>query len=100
MEKETVIIVGAGAAGLMASKELSGTYNIIILEASNRLGGRIWSKQTLSHSPVIKEAGAEFIHGHQKQTIQLLNDAGIQYSPVEGNMYRKEKGEWKKQLKW
>ena len=97
MEKETVIIIGGGAAGLMASKELAGAYNIIILEASHRLGGRIWSKQTLAHSPVIKEAGAEFIHGHQKQTIQLLNDAGIQYVPVEGKLYRKENGEWKEQ---
>ncbi len=96
MEKETIIIVGAGAAGLMAAKELAGKYNVILLESSSRVGGRIWSKQT-SYSPGIIEAGAEFIHGHQKLTIQLLDEAGIHYVPVEGKMYRKEKGEWQEQ---
>lgn len=96
MEKETIIIVGAGAAGLMAANELAGKCNVIILESSSRAGGRIWSKQT-SYSPGIIEAGAEFIHGHQQLTIQLLDKAEIPYVPVEGKMYRKEKGEWQEQ---
>jgi monoamine oxidase len=96
MGKETVIIIGAGAAGLMAAKELAGEYNVTILEASSRLGGRIWSKRTQGSS-AIAEGGAEFIHGHQKQTLQLLKEAGIQYTPVEGKMYRREKGGWKEQ---
>jgi monoamine oxidase len=95
MGKETVIIVGAGAAGLMAAKELSNKYDVTILEASSRLGGRIWSKPAKDSSTI--EAGAEFIHGHQKQTIQLLKEAGIEYVPVEGKMYRREKGSWKEQ---
>ncbi|HKO80896.1 MAG TPA: NAD(P)/FAD-dependent oxidoreductase [Chitinophagaceae bacterium] len=96
MEKENIIIVGAGAAGLMAAKELADKYNVTVLEASQRTGGRIRSLQT-QHSPGIIEAGAEFIHGHQKQTIQLLDQAGVQYIPVEGKMYRKEKGSWEEQ---
>ncbi len=96
MRKESVLIVGGGAAGLMAAKELAGRYDVTILEASSRLGGRIWSKQS-QHSSAITEAGAEFIHGHQKQTIQLLKAAGIKYTPVQGKMYRKEKGVWKEQ---
>jgi monoamine oxidase len=96
MGKNTVIIVGAGAAGLMAAKELADEYVITIMEASSRLGGRIWSKQA-GDSSAITEAGAEFIHGHQKLTLKLLKEAGISYVPVEGKMYRKEKGGWKEQ---
>lgn len=37
-----IIIIGAGAAGLMAAKILSGKKkNVLVLEARNRLGGRI-----------------------------------------------------------
>ena len=37
-----VVIVGAGAAGLIAAKILGGTgFRTILIEASERLGGRI-----------------------------------------------------------
>jgi monoamine oxidase len=91
MEKETVIIVGAGAAGLMAARELIGEYNVIVLEASARVGGRVWSKP-LQDTATIVEAGAEFIHGHQSETLKLLKQAGIECVAVEGKMYSKEKG--------
>src|SRR6476620_1617028 len=91
MEKETVIIVGAGVAGLMAARELIGDYNVIVLEASARVGGRVWSKP-LQDTATIVEAGAEFIHGHQSETLKLLKQAGMEYVAVEGKMYRKEKG--------
>src|SRR5437868_6391562 len=91
MKKDTVIIVGAGAAGLMAARELIGDYEIVVLEAFARAGGRVWSKP-LKESASVVEAGAEFIHGHQSETLKLLKEAGIEYVTVEGKMYRKEKG--------
>jgi monoamine oxidase len=91
MEKQSVIIIGGGAAGLMAANELANEYDVTILEAKERLGGRIWST-TLSDLPHTIEAGAEFIHGHQQLTLLLLKHAGIEYQPVKGKMYYKEKG--------
>ena len=41
MKKKTVIIIGAGAAGLMAALELSAHCEVLVLEAAGRLGGRI-----------------------------------------------------------
>jgi len=96
MNRDTVIIIGAGASGLMAAKELAAKFDVIILEAATRIGGRIHSVYT-QQSTYVTEAGAEFIHGHQKETIKLLKAAKIDYVPVEGNMYRKESGGWKKQ---
>ncbi|MET0394634.1 MAG: NAD(P)/FAD-dependent oxidoreductase [Chitinophagaceae bacterium] len=96
MEKQTVIIIGGGAAGLMAARELAGHYNILILEARPQLGGRIRSHQPAGFSRII-EAGAEFIHGDLPLTYRLLKQAGMSSIPVTGSMYRKEGGAWKEQ---
>lgn len=41
-----VVIVGAGAAGISAAVKLNkcGFKNVIVLEASDRIGGRICTK--------------------------------------------------------
>ena len=43
-----VIIIGGGVSGLTAASELSalGHENILVLEASDRLGGRIRTEET------------------------------------------------------
>jgi len=94
---DSILIIGAGAAGLMAAKELSANkQNVIILEANNRIGGRI---HTLHDKAFIKpiEAGAEFIHGNLHLTKQLLNEANIPVTNVGGEMMRVKDGEWKEQ---
>ena len=48
MAKNQVIIIGGGVSGLTAANELidAGITNIVILEAQNRLGGRIFTTQS------------------------------------------------------
>ena len=83
-----IIIIGAGSAGLMAARELSARHNITILEAKNKPGGRIHTiKQNI-------EAGAEFVHGKLPVTLNLLKEAGLSYTAVEGHMYTVENGHW------
>lgn len=96
MNKETVIIVGAGIAGLIAARELADHYHIILIEANDRPGGRIYSYKEKIFSTII-EGGSEFIHGQLKETLHLLKQAAIEYVPVKGRMYRKEKGDWREQ---
>ena len=59
-----VVIVGAGLAGLTCARELSKynkQLNVTILEASDRIGGRIKSTKTKDDTTI--EMGAQFIHG-------------------------------------
>ena len=46
-EKQTtadVIVIGAGAAGIAAASRLTESgFSVIVLEAQDRIGGRIWS---------------------------------------------------------
>ena len=56
-----VIIVGAGASGLAAAKVLEqNNIDYLILEASDRYGGRLKKNTTLADFPI--DIGAEWIH--------------------------------------
>lgn len=60
--KTDVAIIGAGVAGLSAAYMLKKAgINVLILEAQNRVGGRVFTKHLPHHMQV--ELGAEFIHG-------------------------------------
>src|ERR1700734_2696219 len=64
MHKKTkIVIVGAGIAGLAAAQELlANGFEVIIVEARNRCGGRIWVDDSLGLGmPLAK--GARWIHG-------------------------------------
>lgn len=87
-----VIIIGGGAAGLMAAKILSANHKkILVLEAKGRLGGRIYPLSNLSFSA---EGGAEFIHGNLKTTFDLLKEAHLEKEKIAGIFCRVEKGKW------
>ncbi len=95
--KRKVIIVGGGVAGLFAARELSkNKYDVTILEATDRIGGRIHTiRNSLFTQPV--EKGVEFVHGNLPLTIELLKEAGIEYNVVRGNMVRIVNGNWETQ---
>lgn len=61
-KKYKVCIIGAGAAGLSAANSLvkNGIQDFIVLEARNRIGGRILS---LDIGATSLELGANWIHG-------------------------------------
>jgi len=71
-----VAIVGAGAAGLSAARELcENGRTVVVLEARDRIGGRIYTLED-PRCPAPIELGAEFIHGTPHSTLALLREAG------------------------
>ena len=91
--KYDIIIIGAGAAGLLAMRDLAKAgYHVCMLEAAEIAGGRISTIKEGFERYV--EAGAEFIHGKLPLTFQLLKEAGLSCEEVEGKMIGVQQGQW------
>lgn len=68
-----ILIVGAGAAGLAAARELSfSKLSVIVLEARDRIGGRINTYFDNGFDGAI-ELGAEFVHGKAPEILKLAD---------------------------
>lgn len=69
-----VVVVGAGVAGLSAARALvDDGYEVIVLEASDRIGGRLQTDRSLG-APF--EVGAGWIHGPRGNPITKLARQG------------------------
>jgi monoamine oxidase len=82
-----VIVIGAGAAGLTAAVELGRSgLSVTILEARDRIGGRMFTQQDpVSKLPI--EFGAEFIHGLPPEIWEPLQARNVGISEVAGEQW-------------
>lgn len=81
MDDRDVLIIGAGAAGLAAAKELSEAgRKVTVVEARDRIGGRIHTLHHNAETPI--ELGAEFIHGRASQILDVLYKSGLLFYDV------------------
>jgi len=73
---KTVIVVGAGISGLAAAKKLKDNgFNVIVLEAQSKVGGRL---KTIRSLGVAFDEGASWIHGTAGNPItSLAQQAGM-----------------------
>lgn len=86
------LIIGGGIAGLTAARHLTEAgLRVTLLEARNRLGGRICTHST-AEFPV--ELGAEFVHGRPEEILALAAEGAVPIVPVQGNFRRKTNGKW------
>jgi monoamine oxidase len=87
-----VLVIGAGAAGLAAARDLGvAGLNICVIEARDRIGGRIHTLHDSSVDVPI-ELGAEFIHGQPSEIWELVHRAGLRTSEVTGESWCAEGG--------
>jgi monoamine oxidase len=83
-----IIVIGAGAAGLMAARELGRAgKRVTVLEARDRCGGRIHPLPAAEFG-YSAEGGAEFVHGEAPVTRALLREAGLSVVPVQGARWK------------
>lgn len=77
-----VVVIGAGFAGLVASRELGNAgYNVLTLEARDRVGGRTWTDHRFGHD---LEIGGNWVHWVQPHSWAEMTRYGreIVRSPV------------------
>src|SRR5580700_10877350 len=86
------VVVGAGAAGLMAARELARAgKKVTILEARDRCGGRIWPLPAEEFG-YEAEGGPEFVHGAAPVTRAVMREAGLSLAPRGGTRWSTRTG--------
>lgn len=78
LRRETILVVGAGIAGLAAAASLAAAgQQVIVLESRDRIGGRLWTSRKWPDAPL--DLGASWIHGIAKNPLsKLANQVGAQ----------------------
>ncbi|HEX2200085.1 MAG TPA: NAD(P)/FAD-dependent oxidoreductase [Burkholderiales bacterium] len=72
-----LIVIGAGAAGLAGAEAATRAgRSVLVLEARDRIGGRVWTRRMPGLSLPV-ELGGEFVHGEAAVTHDLLRKAGM-----------------------
>jgi monoamine oxidase len=70
VQSREVLVIGAGIAGLTAARDLAiDGYDVAMLEARERIGGRIWTSHELG---LPADLGASWIHGFEDNPIERL----------------------------
>lgn len=84
MTKRDIVIIGAGLSGLLIAAQLKRAgMHIRILEARDRIGGRIFTHTTSNHTPL--EMGATWFGDHHPNLMRLLSSLGLDRFPQHMN---------------
>lgn len=95
------VIIGAGFAGLAAAYKLKNAgWNVTVLEARDRIGGRVFSYRFPQNADLVCELGAEWVGESHERIKALCHDFRIplqkhqfeDYLLRDGRVYRP--GEW------
>jgi monoamine oxidase len=82
-----VLVMGAGMAGLVCARALCARgLRVIVLEAKERVGGRVLSRAVEGGQVV--ELGAEFVHGRAPELWALIEEAGVETTKLGGAFLR------------
>ena len=74
-----VVVVGAGLAGLRCAADLvAAGRDVVVIEARDRVGGRVWSHRFSDGQ--VAERGAEFIDGTHTEVVALARLLGLTLS--------------------
>ncbi|MFE6158748.1 flavin monoamine oxidase family protein [Streptomyces sp. NPDC056486] len=93
-----VIVIGAGMAGLAAARKLTDEgKKVVVVEARDRIGGRMFTDRTSMPVPV--DLGCEWIHGRDASTWDLVRKLGLKTHQDTVFATREQPGHpWKKTI--
>lgn len=95
-----VIVVGAGFAGLAAAHYLrKKNIKVTVLEASNRICGRVFSLDIPDEKLVI-ELGGEWVGASHERIIKLCDQYGLELMNNQFETHLVYKGEYSPKNKW
>jgi len=79
LQKPKIIILGAGLSGLAAGKMLTEKgFDVTILEARNRTGGRVFSHTIDEQEKMVIELGAEWIGASHERVLALCKELDLE----------------------
>jgi monoamine oxidase len=87
-----VVIVGAGFAGLMAADRIATAgHEVVVIEARDRVGGRVWSHELNPGDPAtLVERGAEFVLDGYDVMRAVLDRLGLELADTTMSYYERE----------
>lgn len=79
----SIIVAGAGLAGLAAAVQLQQRgAKVTVVEARDRVGGRVWTRRDGFDDGQHAEAGGDLIDPDQDAIRRLVKDVGLTLSPI------------------
>ena len=87
-----VVVAGAGFAGLLAAYRVAQAgHEVVVLEARDRVGGRVWSQELVPGNPrTVVERGAEFVLDGYDLMRALAGEFGLQLAEMAMSYYERE----------
>jgi monoamine oxidase len=87
-------VAGAGFAGLLAAYQVAQAgHEVVVLEARDRVGGRVWSQELVPGDPrTVVERGAEFVLDGYDLMRALAGEFGLQLAEMAMSYYALDPG--------
>jgi oxygen-dependent protoporphyrinogen oxidase len=82
VEERDVVIIGGGIAGLVSAHRLRDREPVL-LEAADRVGGRVWSKQ---RGDLALSVGAHMFPPPDSVIGKIVTELGLEVMPITGSM--------------
>lgn len=99
--KKTCVIIGSGFAGLSAAYKLKNAgWNVTLLEARDRIGGRVFSYRMPQNTNLVCELGAEWVGESHERIKALCGDFKIPLQKHQFDDYLLQNGKVSRPNEW
>ena len=87
-----VVVAGAGFAGLLAADRVAQAgHEVVVLEARDRVGGRVWSQELVPGDPrSVVERGGEFVLDGYDLMRAVADEFGLRLADMTMSYYERE----------